>query len=122
MGLYFIAAGILGDNRLMTLDTARGVSDFEPFLLPADIERLTRHFPSGEGVFLWGATTASFPQLEKVSEDEFVVDFKNREVAHIFRFAFWVDTGMTRDSRTSLGGTKVRSRLGSAGSTATSTS
>lgn len=93
MGLYFIAAGSASDNRFRTLDTAHQVSDFEPFLSPADMQHLARHFTSSQSVFLWGANEGSRTHLEKVQPEDFVVDFKNQVVAHIFQFAFMVDTG-----------------------------
>ncbi len=92
MGIYFIAAGSASDNRLRTLDTAHAVSDFEPFLSISDMQRLAQNFPSGTRVFLWGANERSRTHLEKVRSDEYVVDFNNQAVAHIFRFSFIVDT------------------------------
>lgn len=97
MGVYFIAAGSSSDNRSRTLDTAHQVSDFKPYLSQAHMQQLDRHFPDGQPVFLWGATEGSRTHLQKVRPDDFVVDFKNQEVAHVFRFAFMVDTGS--DSR-----------------------
>jgi hypothetical protein len=64
---------------------------------------LARHFPSGEDVFLWGATEPRLTDLKKVAEDEFVVDFNNQQIPHVFRFAFLVDTGNDSRLQHSLG-------------------
>jgi hypothetical protein len=96
MGLYFIAAGSTSDHRLDVLDTSHQVSDFKDLLSSADLRRLVQHFSSDEPVFLWGGNERSRSHLEKARPDDYVVDFKNQVVAHVFKYAFMVDTGSDR--------------------------
>jgi len=87
MGVYFIAAGRSTRNRQKTLDQPHRVTDLIK-LVPDDVaKRLQEEFPTGEDVYVWGASERSRAVL-RMPTDTYVVDVANEEVKQIFRFAF----------------------------------
>lgn len=94
MGIYFLAAGKSSRNRDRTLDTGHSVEEIGRYLSPPDVTRLCSFFGDDEPVFLWGANGDT--ELRCVRPDEYVVDVKNKVVAQIFSFCFWVYTSDTR--------------------------
>ncbi len=94
MGIYFIAAGSKTRNREKSLEKSFSVSEIERFLKPTDVMHLKNSYPSGIGIFVWGANQGrTFNQLSNVSKGEYVVDVKNKVVVQIFKFCFYIDAG-----------------------------
>jgi len=91
MGIYCIAAGSSSDNRLKTLDRSWSIAELENYLSIHDVQRLREHFPTGGGIFLWGANRKG--QLARVQSGEWVIDFQDQRVAHVFRFCFFTFSG-----------------------------
>jgi hypothetical protein len=91
MGIYFIAAGSSSDNRSKTLDRALSSDQLENFLSTADAVRLKQHFPTNKPLYIWGANKLG--RLPSVRPGEYVVDFNNQIIAHVFRFCFFTFTG-----------------------------
>jgi hypothetical protein len=91
MGIYCIAAGSATENRLKTLDRSWSIAELKVYLGTHDVQRLRAHFPTEDGIFLWGANQKA--QLARVQSEEYVIDFENQRVAHVFRFCFFTFTG-----------------------------
>lgn len=92
MGVYFIAAGRSSQNREKTLDRQHRLEDIARLVSGPVAERLRSHFPSGDGLFLWGANDRSFEHLSRVKPEEYVVDVNMKRVVQVFRFAFFIET------------------------------
>lgn len=96
MGIYFIAAGKSSKNREKTLEKPWNIEDICRFISSEDCDRLRRFFPIGHGIYVWGANKGSYLEVEKVREDEYVVDVKNKKVKQIFQYCFLIKTEDTR--------------------------
>lgn len=104
MGIYFLAAGKSSNNREKSLENSFSLQDIQRFLKQEDIEKLKSSFPSGNEIFIWGATERSFTkELNQASSDEYVVDVKNEEVVQIFTYCFCVDTADNKDLQDFIG-------------------
>jgi hypothetical protein len=97
MGIYCNAAGSSSDNRLKTLDRPWSIAELAVYLSMHDVQRLREHFPTEEDIFLWGANRKG--QLFRVQSGEYVIDFQDQRVAHVFRFCFFIFTTDTRLQR-----------------------
>jgi len=96
MGVYFIAAGKPSKNREKTLEKSWSLENICRYISGEDCDRLRRFFPSGHGIYIWGANRGSYSEVEKIREGEYVVDVKNKEVVQIFQYCFLIKT---EDSR-----------------------
>jgi len=96
MGVYFIAAGKSSKNREKTLEKSWNLEDICRFISNEDCDRLRRLFPSGRGIYIWGANKGSYSEVEKIKEGEYVVDVKNKEVVQIFQYCFLLKTEDTK--------------------------
>ena len=96
MGIYFIAAGKSSENRKKTLDISHSIQEISDFLSAYDLEKLGIDFPSGRGVYIWGANERSYNHLSSVKRGEYVVDIKNNEVVQVFIFCYFFKTKDTK--------------------------
>ena len=96
MGIYFIAAGKSSKNRERTLDISHSTAEISDFLSTYDLEKLKIDFPSGKGIYIWGANEGSYNHLSSVKRGEYVVDIKNNEVVQVFIYCYFFKTKDTK--------------------------
>lgn len=96
MGVYFIAAGQVSQNRYKSLEKSFRIKELADYLPEHVIDKLKNTFEKDEDVYVWGANKRSLNELKQVIENEYVVDIKNKEVMYVFRFCFYYRANDTR--------------------------
>ena len=94
MGIYLIAAGKSSDNRQRTLDKAWSIEQIAGYVPAVILQKLRTSFPTGQGVYAWGANKEA--DLADIRNGEYVVDVKNKDIVQIFQFCFWYKSDHTR--------------------------
>ena len=94
MGIYLIAAGKSSENRQKTLDKAWSLDQISGYVPAYVLEKLHTSYPSGAGIYAWGANTEA--DLSDIQKGEYVVDVKNKDIVQIFQFCFWYKSDHTR--------------------------
>lgn len=91
-GIYFIAAGNSSKNRKKTLEKSWSLDQIKNVVPSAIYSKLQVHFPTGNGIYAWGANEGSLKELSQVRSGEFVIDVKNKEIVQAFKFCFMYKT------------------------------
>lgn len=96
MGLYLMPAGTSSKNRDKSLDQSFTRNKLKPYVPESIFEKLKTHFDPNDPIYVWGANKGSVRYLEKISEDEYVLDVKGKEVSNVFQFCFYYKTPDTK--------------------------
>ena len=94
MGIYLIAAGQSSENRKKSLDKAWSIDQISNYVPSGVIDKLHTCYPTGDGIYAWGANAEA--GLSEIKSGEYVVDVKNKDIVQIFQFCFWYKSDHTR--------------------------